>query len=549
LVTSRAVLHLRGEKEFPVPPLSVPDLQRLPAPARLSQYAAAALFIQRALDVRPDFRMTSENAPAVAEICHRLDGLPLAIELAAARVRLLPPQALLRRLERRLDLLTGGSLDLPARQQTLRNTIAWSYDLLEEAEKTLFRRLSVFVGGCTLEAADAVCSADGNVGFGALDGIASLLDKSLLQRVEAGDGEPRIRMLETIREYATDQLIASGEAGAMLRRHAEFFLHAAEEWQSRFEEGRAYFHMEHDNFRAALEWSVESGEVDAGLRLSGALWWFWWGQGHWAEGRQRIEKLLAQEQGQRRTAARARALEAAGWLAKPAGDLTAARAFTEEALSIWHELGERFGVGSCQVALGQIAWNLDGPTAAQALFEAALATMREVGDLAWEAHCLANLGDLAAGSGNWERAEELYGECLNRYRELDSRSNVADALGKLGRIALSRGEYGRAAELYRESFAVYQKVPKPNKMFVGRYLVGLGQIAEVQGSFHRAVRLFGAASRIYEELWDNEEQMDQKLDAVREALSQEEFGAGWEEGRAMSLEQAIAHALGGDTWA
>ena len=239
LVTSREVLRLSGEHEFPVPPLALPDLQRLPALEPLSQYAAVALFIQRALAVKPDFTVTNANAPAVAEICVRLDGLPLAIELAAARIRLLTPQAMLARLESRLQLLTGGARDVPTRQQTLRGTIAWSYDLLDEGERALFRRLAVFAGGCTLEAAEAVCQSarDPLTGAGqalaveVLDGLESLVGKSLMRPQEAPGGESRFTMLETIREYALEKLGESGETAAVGRQHAVYYLGLAEEAQ------------------------------------------------------------------------------------------------------------------------------------------------------------------------------------------------------------------------------------------------------------------------------------------------------------------------------
>jgi predicted ATPase/class 3 adenylate cyclase len=262
LVTSRAVLKVRGEKEIAVVPLALPDPTQLPPLARLTQYAAVALFIERALDVQPDFAVTNENAPAVAEICARLDGLPLAIELAAARIKLFAPAALLSRLERRLPLLTGGPRDLPARQQTLRNTIDWSYHLLNAGEQTLFRRLGVFVGGWTLEAAAAVCNAEGDLSLAVLDGLAALVDQSLLRQEAATDGEPRFVMLELIREYALERLEQSGEADLVRRQHAGFFL----EWAEKFE---GFFHTQwaleerletdHDNFRAALTWALAGG--------------------------------------------------------------------------------------------------------------------------------------------------------------------------------------------------------------------------------------------------------------------------------------------------
>jgi len=309
LVTSRAVLRVYGEHEFPVPPLTLPDPQRLPPPERLTQYEAVRLFIERALAVKPDFAVTNDNAPAVAEICRRLDGLPLALELAAARIRLLPPQAMLARLERRLPLLTGGARDLPARQQTLRNAIAWGYDLLGPGEQTLFRRLAVFVGGCTLEAAEAV----GGGAVEVLDGIESLVGKSLLRQEEGVGGEPWFAMLETIREFALERLEESGEAEAIRRQHAAHYLELAEQAESALKGSQQMawleqLEREHDNLRAALRRSVERGEAEYGLRLGGALGRFWWMHGYLIEGRAWLTALLALPGASSSTAARALAL-------------------------------------------------------------------------------------------------------------------------------------------------------------------------------------------------------------------------------------------------
>src|SRR5215212_250291 len=277
LATSRAPLKLYGEHEFPVPPLSLPDPGSLPPVEHLIQYEAVKLFVDRAKAVRPDFSVTEENASAMAEICARLDGLPLAIELAAARIKLLPPQALLSRLGNRLKLLTGGARNLPERQRTLRSAIEWSYELLDEGEKLLFGRLGVFSGGAALEAIEAVCDAQGDIRVDVFDGVSSLLDESLLRQEEGLDGEPRFTMLETIHEYASEKLEEDGEAEELRRLHAEYFLALAEEaepglkgpeqelWFARLE-------PEHNNMRAALSWAIERGEGELGLRLAGALW-------------------------------------------------------------------------------------------------------------------------------------------------------------------------------------------------------------------------------------------------------------------------------------
>src|SRR5208282_3802970 len=297
LVTSRAALHVYGEQEFPVPPLALPDSRTASSVDILSRNPAVALFVQRAVAAKPDFELNRENAPAVAEICARLDGLPLAIELAAARVKVLSPSSMLTRLASRLQLLTGGARDLPQRQQTLRAAMDWSYDLLNAAEQKLFRRLAVFMGGCTLEGVEAVCDTRGDLDLDLLDGMASMVDKSLAQHVEQAQGESRFVMLETIREYAREKLEASGELAATKRAHAAYCLVLAEEvateqsgpetaeWLERFT-------FEHDNFLAGLEWLTETGDAEWGLRLGAALFRFWEMREYLAEGRDQLGKLL-----------------------------------------------------------------------------------------------------------------------------------------------------------------------------------------------------------------------------------------------------------------
>jgi len=345
LVTSRAALHIQGEYEFPVPPLAVPDLKRLPSPDMLPQYAALALFIQRARAIKPDFQLTKANAGAIAEICVRLDGLPLAIELAAARIKLLPPQALLRRLSHRLEVLTGGAQDLPDRQQTLRNTLAWSYDLLTEQEQRLFRWLSIFVGGCTLEAIESVCHGAGHEKIDVLDTVASLIDKSLLHQAEqeTGEGdEPRLVLLETIRKYGLERLEVSGEMTLTRQTHAGYYLVLAEEaepeldgpnqvsWLERLE-------REHDNLRAAMQWSLERREAGHGmemaLRLGGALEPFWHVRGNWNEGQAFLERILTASEGIS-TFMRAKALRVAAHLASNQGDYNRTETLAKKSLTM-----------------------------------------------------------------------------------------------------------------------------------------------------------------------------------------------------------------------
>ena len=335
LATSRAPLRLRGEQEFSVPPLALPDATPGPGAARAAVEAcpSVALFLERARDARPDLELGDADLAAVAALCRRLDGLPLALELAAARVKVLPPRALLARMEAALPLLTGGPRDLPARQRTLRDALAWSYDLLAEEERAVFRRLGVFAGGFDLDAVAALCPAPGT-----LDVLARLVDHSLVRVGGAADGEPRFVLLETVREYALDRLAERGEADAVRRAHARHFAALAEAaaaalhgprqapWLDRLE-------REHANFRAALRWALDGGEAGLGLRLGAALWWFWFVRGRWSEGLAWLEALLALPAGAGGAAddakIRSRALTGAGWLAEYALRAPAARALLE----------------------------------------------------------------------------------------------------------------------------------------------------------------------------------------------------------------------------
>jgi predicted ATPase/class 3 adenylate cyclase len=349
LATSRISLGLYGEYEYSVPPLDLPDLERAPSVERLSQYEAVRLFVERAQAAKADFSVTNENAPAVAEICHRLDGLPLAIELAAARIKLLTPQAMLARLGNRLKLLTGGARDLPERQRTLRGTIRWSYELLEEGEKVLFARLAVFSGGGTLEAIEAICDAEGDLPVDVLDGVSSLVDKSLLRQEEEEGGEPRFVMLETIYEYAREKLENSGEAETIKRAHAEYFLALAEKAEPKLttaEQGAwlERLETEHDNLRAALSWSLGRKDQELALRLGGALWRFWFLRSHLSEGLQWLGEVLSLRGGF--TALRAKALNGAGDLVWSQGNYDRAKELYEESLALSRQLGDKRGIAA-----------------------------------------------------------------------------------------------------------------------------------------------------------------------------------------------------------
>ena len=454
LVTSRMALRCSGEHEYPVAPLAVPDPS---APAEgLAGYEAVRLFVERARAVQPDFEATGAAAQAVAEICRRLDGLPLAIELAAARVRLLGPQALLARLGRRLALLTAGPRDLPARQQTLRATLEWSHALLTAGEQVLFARLAVFAGGCTLEAAEAVCNADGDLPIDVLDGVESLVAKSLLREVGAG-GEPRVGMLETVHEYAGERLAASGAAGALRRRHARYFLGLAEQAEPHLGGGDQAawlkrLQADHDNLRAALGWSL-AGEPEVGLRLAGALWRFWEICGYFTEGRGWLEQALAGSGGA--PALRAKALTGASTMAFCQGDYQQATALHGQALLLFRRLGDARGVAFSLNNLGVQALHQGDLRRAARRYTKALALAREAGDRRLTGYALHNQGELARLAGDYGRAVSLAEESAALFQAVGDQWAAAATRCTLGVAAQGQGDHGRAAREFQDALRVF----------------------------------------------------------------------------------------------
>jgi predicted ATPase len=556
LVTSREVLRIYGEQGFPVPPLSLPDAEHLPPLERLTQFDAVRLFVERAMAVKPDFEVTNENAPAVAEICYRLDGLPLAIELAAARIRLLPPQAILARLqshalsqgEGRLKLLTGGARDLPARQQTLRNAIEWSYDLLDESEKQLFRRLAVFRGGRTLEAIEAVCDPGGEMEIDILDSVESLLGKSLLRQEEGAEaGEPRFVMLETIHEYARERLEESGEARATGLRHARYFLdlveksekgllgHEQPNWLRRLD-------AEYDNIRAALSWAA-TYQPDVGFRLAGALSMFWEIRGYLSEGRRILSDLLSHSDATASTAEKAKALNVAGNLADVAGDFDAAHLCYEESLAIFRALGDKHMASRPLNGLGIIFWKQGDFAAARSSLEESLAIKRELADKPGTSVTLNNLGVLALEQGDYAAARAYFQECLLIDRELKDEDAIATSLGNLGAVALDEGNNQEARSLLLESILLFQKVG--DKLGIADSLEKLVGLAGQTGDFERAPVLGGAAEGLREEISaplspSERARYERYLAPARSQLDPAMWEERWAEGRGLSTEQAIA---------
>ncbi|OLE34685.1 MAG: hypothetical protein AUG45_03795 [Ktedonobacter sp. 13_1_20CM_3_54_15] len=521
LVTSREVLRVRSEHEFAVPPLAVPDPQHLPELAVVSHYAAVALFTQRAQAINPAFQVTPANARTIAEICVRLDGLPLAIELAAARVKLFPPQALLARLDQRLQVLTSGTRDAPVRQQSLRNTIAWSYDLLNAEEQRLFRRLSAFVGGCTLQAIEAVCVAldKSNEGGRVLDGVASLIDKSLLQQTEQEGEEPRLVMLETIREYGLEALETSGEMEAARLAHAAYYLRLSQQAEPKLEGAQQAIWLErlereHDNLRAAMQWSLEQWEdgrcSEMALQLGAALHRFWQVRGHFIEGRIFLERALTGGEGVAPTV-RVKALYASGNMALDVDDPVRAQVLFEEGLALSRGLGDTAGIALFLEGLGWIGWYRGNYTTARRLAEEALARWREAGDkdrIAWALHLLASL---ASQQGEYARARALCEEGVTTHRASGNKSGLAHALFQLAEVLLvSQGDRATVHSLLEESLTLSKELG--DKLGLANYLSLAGRLALQQGDASAARSLIEEGLALYRET-------GYRLEGISESLS------------------------------
>ena len=554
LATSRVAFNASGEQRFPVPPLALPDPARARSAAEVAEAAAVRLFCARARAVQPDFALTDDNATAVAAICRRLDGLPLAIELAAARCTVLAPPALLARLSPGLALLTGGPRDQPARLRTMRNAIAWSHDLLAADEQRLFRRLAVFVGGCTLEAAEAVGRAGNGPRFDVLPVLSALVDHSLLRGEAGADGDPRFGMLETVRAFGLERLAASGEEAAIRGAHAGWCLdlaaRAAPFWHT--PDQRRWgdqLEADHDNLRSALAWLMETADAGAGARLIAAMGPFWFVRGHWAEGRRWLERALVWTAGTR-TSERAWVLIGTIGLAVDRGDAAAAVRGTE-ALAIAREIGDAYAAGHALLVLGVAAAAHGNINRATILTEAALAAFRKLGDTVPGAAPLAsamldNLAAMALGQGDEDRAGRLAEEALALQRALGFAWGAADSLLILARIARSRGDAARAAVLARESLSLAWNERDPQ--LIVDALDQLAILAAGAGAAERAARLFGAAERLYDLLGvptgsGRHADRDRAVAAVGAGLGEHALAVAWAAGRALPLEEAVAVAL------
>jgi predicted ATPase/class 3 adenylate cyclase len=580
LATSREVLAVPGESVYRVPSLSFPERQEPLPVEELTRYEAVRLLIERAVAIQPSFAVTDRNVAAAVQLCQQLDGIPLAIELAAARVKLLTVEQIASRLSDRFRLLTGGSRTVLPRHQTLRAAIDWSYELLSEGERVLLGRLSVFAGGWTLAAAEGICSGDGIEEWEVLELLGQLVDKSLVVAEEQGE-EVRYRLLETIRQYGHEKLQASEEADALRDQHRDWHLTMAE--QAKLDLG-----ADHGNLEAALEWSMQRGDAEAALRLGEALHGFWYPRGYLREARERLEKALSLPGAEAPTAERARALARAGYWACRLGDYQGARELLEGALAIGRQLGIQNRTLGALFYLGHVAAFQGDYQAARALYEEILTILRQSGDQdnpyrAWplcslgelanlegnyegaralleeslEIHrqmgdgygiacLLKSLGDVARNQGDYQRARALYEESLEIQRQLGHHADTAWLLEGLAAVARSQREYKEATVFYKESLGIYRRTGEQRGIASG--LEGLAGVAADDDQAERAARLFGAADALREAIGaplapGERADYDRHLAAARAALGEGAFAAAWAEGRALPMEQAIALAL------
>jgi predicted ATPase/DNA-binding XRE family transcriptional regulator len=552
LVTSREPLRVQGEYEYAVPPLAVPDPQRRVTLECMPQYGAVALFVDRASAIKSEFALTEENAMAVVEICRRLDGLPLAIELAAARIRLLSPRAILARLERRLTLLTDGPRDVPTRHQTLRTAIAWSYDLLNANEQCLLRRLSIFAGGCTLDAAAAVCGTN-DLRVDVLDGLGSLVAKSLLLQEDGAADESRFAMLETIREFGLEQLEASGELESIRQRHATSFVALAEAAEPKLvgrEQVRWAGRLEADsgNLLEVLKWT-RNGHIaaDLGLRLAGALGLYW---ARWAiawEARGWVEALLVLPTTATRSTARGRALLAAARVAILQNDVEAARSFAQESAAIFGEVDDLQGTGRALSvrAVGEIA---DGNySAARSSCDESARIARQIDDRWGLAFALGLLGDVSRSQGDNDAARRFREESAAVARAIGDRITLGLALCGLALLARQRGDMEESRILFKEALVLGTEVGWSWRL-IPRALAGLAGVATLTADYLKSARLFGSAEALLEASGQRDTPQwravfDADVAEVQAALEGGPFMAAWAEGRAMRADQAVAYAL------
>lgn len=593
LATSRVALNLAGEMIYPVHPLEFPDPQRaLPLP-ELTQYEAVRLFTERAITGRVAFSMTNENAPAVAQICQQLDGIPLAIELAAARIRAASPEQIAARLGDRFNLLTGGARTALPRQQTLRATMDWSYGLLPESERMLLNQLSVFTGTFSLEVVESIFIGKNETKTNTLDLLTALVDNSLVI-VEEGNIETRYKLLETVRQYALEKLTESGEADAVRDRHLDYFLKLTEQAEPNLRSAQQLIWLnrletEHDNLRVALEWSLGRDDAEVCLRFTGAGWFFWGMRGYRAEGSRFLKAALEKPGAEKHSAERGKALTGLAYMARYQGDLVASQNAAQESVTIWREVGDNwwlaFTLGRVggnlflqgdlieakriqeeavtlareaenKWALGDVLGNLSGVLTnsgdyreARSVQEEGLAVYREVGDKSCIAEALQGLGTLAHMQGDYEQATVLFKESLEIYRELHYVGGLLSLLFELGCIVLGQEDDQQAATLFTEALVLAQKTDDQNTL--AHALAGLGGVAGARGRFEQAVLLLGASESIFNALGveifslfhHRLPDYNRWVENARSQLDESTFKAVWAKGMAMSTEDSIKYAL------
>ena len=556
LATSRVPLSMAGEMLWRVPSLTLPEAGREPA-SGVEEYESVRLFVERARAGRSGFALAPGNAGAVVKVCQRLDGIPLAIELAAARTRVMAVEQIAARLDDRFRLLTGASTSTLPRHQTLLATMEWSYGLLAEGERVLLRRLAVFAGGWTLEAAEAICAGDGVAAGGILDLMTQLLDKSLVA-MEERRGEARYRLLETVRQYGRDRLEEAGEAAAVRRLHRDWYVDLAEQADAKLygpeqELALARLEAEHDNFRAALEWSRSAKDgAPASLRLAGALGWFWYLHGHWSEGRAWLEEALGRG-ADVAPSLLPKALLGAGRITWFQG--SQATPLFEKGLAVCRELGDVDVMPGFLYWVGRQALGRGDIQRAEALLEEGLSLCRVRGDTWWASQLLAERGNLEESRGDYGRAAALYGEGLALSRQRGAINNTMLFLHNLGLVALYQGDVSRATACYGECLALTKKVK--HRLIAAGCLEGFARAAAAQGDHRRAARLFGAGGALEEALGRkgrgsvfagaevdfDQSDHDRRVKLARAGLGEAGFAAALSEGRAMTLEQATDYAL------
>jgi predicted ATPase/DNA-binding NarL/FixJ family response regulator len=550
MATSRQALGIAGEQVWRVPSLGLPDARRIPPLAEIARSEAVRLFLDRARLSRPGFDLTEGNAGPITEVCQRLDGMPLAIELAAARLRMLSVGQIATLLDDRFRLLTSGSRAALPRQRTLRATVDWSYDLLSEVERALFDRLCAFAGGWTLEAAEAICSGPGIVSDQILDLMTGLVEQSLVL-VEVDDGgTTRYQMLETLRQYGQERLAERGEAGLIQRQHVAYYVALAEAaepeltgpqqvaWLDRLE-------REHGNLRAALRGSFAAGDAETAAHLCGMLGWFWYDHSHLREGSRWLDGALS-TCGTLSMLVRARALLWAGLLGLHQEDYARSQAQLEESLHLWQALGEEQSAAFALNVLGGVAREQGDYERASCLYRAGLVAAQKVGDTRGIALARDHLGDMAQLQGDDERAATLYEESLTLFREVGDLRRTSVALMNLGNVAIKRGDLERALTLYREGLELAQAVRDRHRIAEG--IEGVANSALLQGRATRAARLFGAAEAVREAISvpvppSERAAYVRRMDAVCDRLGEAAYAAARVEGRAMTPEQAIGYAL------